>query len=112
MNRNLTKLEKWCDLNRLTINSKKTKYVLFHNLSSNHDKTVINLEIGVVSLNRVKSYDYLGVRLDETSMYNSHIHKTLQGCNERVFTLSKIRKYVSEETAVLIYKTLIMSKLN
>lgn len=72
----------------------------------------MKLEICGTMLKRAKFYDYLGVRLDETSMYNLHIQKILSGCNQRVYTLSKIRRYISEETAVLIYKTLIMSKLN
>lgn len=62
MNGNLAKLEAWCSLNKLTINSKKNKYVLFHNPSSNHGKIVLKLEICGVPFNRVKSNDYLGVR--------------------------------------------------
>lgn len=112
MNRNLCKLEEWCSANMLTINSKKTKYMLFHNSPNVYGKTELNLEICGSSLNRVNFYDYLGVRLDDTSTYSQHIQKVINGCNQRIFTLSKIRKYITEETAVLIYKTLIMSKLN
>lgn len=44
--------------------------------------------------------------------FASNINKTVSNCGNRVFTLAKIRRYISEGIATTVYKTMIMSKLN
>lgn len=62
-------------------------------------------------LEGVPRYDYLGVTLDNTLMFKNHIDKLLSGCSQRFFTVSKIRRYIPDNVAILIYKSLIMSKI-
>lgn len=112
MNRNLKKLESWCIANRLTINSKKTKFVLFDKPRSANLKANLSLLISGDRLSGVDTYDYLGIMLDSTLTFRAHIDKIIAGCNQRIFSLAKIRKYVPLHVAVLIYKAVVMSKLN
>lgn len=72
----------------------------------------MQLNINGEQIGRVDEYDYLGIKLDKDLNYKSHIQKVVSCCNERVFTLSKIRKFIPENVAILIYKSLIMSKLS
>lgn len=50
--------------------------------------------------------------MDNTLSYKYHIGKQIASCSVNVFTLSKIRRFISEPLAVLIYKCLIMAKLS
>lgn len=112
MNRNLKKLESWCITNRLTLNSKKTKFVWFDKPRCANLNSKFSLFINGDCLGRVDNYDYLGIVLDSTLTYKLHIKKILNNCNQRVFSLSKIRRYIPAQVALLIYKTVVMSKLN
>lgn len=96
----------------LSINSKKTKFVVFNNDSVGKSKFTFNLTLNDVRLCGVQTYDYLGVRLDGCLNFKAHIQKLVASCNERIFTLAKIRRFISENIAVLIFKTMIMSKLS
>lgn len=45
-------------------------------------------------------------------MIFTQAHQVLIGCNQRLLSLAKIRKYIPREVALLIYKALVMSKLS
>lgn len=71
--RNLVKLNAWCNTNMLTINSLKTKFMLFakpSNLSTYKD---VNLFIGTSKIESCTYYDYLGIRLDPQLSFGPHI---------------------------------------
>lgn len=112
MNDNLKKLEEWCTSNRLTINSKKTKYVLFEKPRAGVPEFVFNLSIRGECLGRVNKYCYLGVTLDSSLTFKPQIDRTVATCNSLLFSLSKIRRFVTSQIAIQIYKSLIMSRLN
>lgn len=56
-------------------------------------------------------YVYLGIRLDNRLSFVPHIGNLIRNCNIRLCTLSKIRKYIDVRTAILIYKAIVMLKL-
>ena len=67
MQADLSVFKSWCDRNQLTMNIKKTKYVIF-GLKSKTSKTGNHsLFINDRKLERVTSYKYLGLRIDRGS---------------------------------------------
>ena len=62
MQEDLDKYYNWCYTNRLTINSKKTKFMCFSGKAHwNNCKLTINND----SIHEVEQYKYLGVILDK-----------------------------------------------
>lgn len=110
MNRNLSKLNHWACNNKLTINASKTKYMLFGKRQSGQ-VPYPTLLIGSNELKHCDQFDYLGVRLDTCLSFKPHIQNVLANCNARLVTLCKIRRYIDCRTATLIYKSIIMSKM-
>lgn len=111
MNKTLSKLNTWTALNHLTINARKTQYMIFK--GTKRVKTFcLDLRIDNTLLDSCDSYEYLSLTLDSKLVFEQHVNKLITACNHRLFTLSKIRKYLRERSAVQIYKSLIMSRLN
>ena len=104
----LAHFKDWCDCNKLTINIKKTKYVIFGLKSQIKEIRHHVLHINDHFLDRVTSYKYLGVTLDACLTYSRHMENCLNVSSHKVFLLSKIRKYITAEAATRIYKTMIM----
>ena len=104
----LSKFKDWCDGNKLTINIKKTKYVIFGLKSQIKEIRHHNLHINNHYLDRVNSYKYLGVTLDSCLTYSRHMENCLNMSSHKVFLLSKIRKYITRDAALRIYKTMIL----
>ena len=94
----------WCILNRLYINMKKTKIMWFgaeNTIDSNHNDTIY---IAKTDIERVWSYPYLGIDLDTALSFDKHLGNVVSKCNQNLYVFKKIRRFISEDTAILIYK--------
>ena len=108
MNIDPSNFQHWCTRNKLTINIKKTKYVTFGLKSQIKKIDEHRICIGPTQIERVNSYKYLGVTLDNTLNYNCHLKNCIALASHKLFLLSKIRKYLAFDAANRIYKTMIL----
>ena len=111
--KDLNNLSEWCTRNKLTINSKKTKYCIY-GMRSNIKKskttnTVLSLNNNI--LDRVCSYKYLGFILDDHLTFNKHISELCKLVSHKLYLLAKIRRYITTEACINIFKTMILSLL-
>ena len=97
-NRELAKAEEWFNCNKLTINAKTSKYILFKHPESHVH--VSNLYIGNSSITRVgstcteKSVRFLGIWIDEQLSFSGHIDKLKSKLNSGLYALSTCNKFV------------------
>ena len=103
------KLTTWCEENKLTINVEKTKYMVIRpNKPSNEPQ----FEISQIKLSTVHHYEYLGLLLDDKLSMNDYLDVMWKKNNAKIGILSKIRRFISEKTAVRVYKTMIRPHLD
>ena len=71
INTELEKVNTWLKLNKLSLNAQKTKFMIFHR----HQKQIkdFNVCIDNTLIERVESFNYLGIMLNETLSWISHI---------------------------------------
>ena len=98
----------WCDSNSLTINISKTKTMAFG--SRQKVKRAKNMEIKLHGqvLKQVPSYKYLGFILDSTLNYNLHVGQVIRTVLHKLILLSKIKRYLKDDTALSIYKSMML----
>ena len=101
LQQDLDRVYTWCNSNKLTINCKKTKYCLFGMRSSIKKSNLqdIYLSLSNQILERVCSYKYLGLILDEHLTYNKHVKEINRLISHKLYVLSKID----------IFKTMVLS---
>ena len=63
INRELEKVNIWLKLNKLSLNTQKTKLMLFHRKQKHLDE--INVVINGIEIEHVRSFNFLGIMLDE-----------------------------------------------
>ena len=109
----LTRVTTWCNTNKLTINVKKTKHMLVSRVV-NHE-----LELGVPilhvngePLSNVESYHYLGVCLNRKLSFDETVRDTYIKANKKLYTLRRIRPYISTSVAMLVFKQFILPILD
>ena len=68
-----TKLYHWCVANKLSINSEKTSFVLFHLKNKPILRNFTCIQTEVMQINRVESVQYLGMLLDEKLFWHEHV---------------------------------------
>ena len=104
----MDKFAKWCSSNALTINTKKTKLMAFGSRSKVKKCNGTSILLNGDKIKLVPSYKYLGVTLDQTLNYNAHISSTLKVIQHKIALLSKVRRYLNNEVAIQIYKSMIL----
>ena len=100
----LDKVIAWCDSNKLTINVKKTKSMFI-----NPKKEVCNsnLQIHTENIDFVNSFEYLGIHIDHSLSMNNHVDSIYKKCTMKLSLLYKIRHFISQNTALSIFKSMI-----
>lgn len=113
INEDLGRLYKWLCDNSLSVNIKKTKFMLIKNKNCNidtdsHDNVLIN----GVKIEKVKEFKYLGVLIDEFLTFSSHANYLIKKVSKKIYFLCRIGKDLSSWTKLLIYKTIILPHFN
>ena len=105
----MKKLCDWCNLNKLTINFQKTKYTIFKpKCYQNISHLATLLEIDGNRLEEVSSYNYLGVIIDNTLVFDGFLREKCKRINLRLYQLGKLRKYITCDLANTVYKQTII----
>ena len=103
---NLDKYVNWGKENNMYLNASKTKTMLI-NYSNRY-----NLYRPILAEGRriqfVNTFNYLGVILDDQLTFTPYYNMVKRRMENKIFVLSKIRKYVDNKTALLIYKQAVL----
>ena len=103
----------WCSVNGLKINSEKTKAMLCSTRNRLHVMhNMINFKILGNEVQYVTQYNYLGLLLDNEMTLQPLIKDIKKRVNNKMFTLRKLRKYLTEAAAILVYKQTILPILD
>ena len=106
MNHELTKLNTWLEVSRLSLNIAKTELMVVgsrQRLSTfdNHDLCVV---VNNEPIKKVKSTKTLGVTLDEKVTWENHINVIAKNISSGISALKRVRGLVDQETAIKIYQ--------
>ena len=109
----LNNLNNWCNENKLTINCKKTKYCVYgmRTVVKKSKSIDMILSLNGILLERVCSYKYLGFILDDQLNFNKHMSGVVSTVSHKLYLLARIRRYITKEACVLIFKTMVLSVL-
>lgn len=114
VNKELLHLNEWLKANKLSLNTTKTKYTFFHKLSVADDipLKLPNLYINKTQINRERKMKFLGVILDETLTWKSHIDLIQSKVAKSLGILYKAKFLLNQKRLKNIYFSFIHSYLN
>ena len=98
-------LKKWLEANKLALNVEKTNFVVFHSPAKKLTEPVI-LKFGRKKITRASHVKFLGVLLDETLSWRSHLVELSKKLVRSVSIFYKLRHYVALDTLISIYYAL------
>ena len=108
MNEILKNIARWCTENKLTLNTKKTEYVIFGTKAMKRKAGQIELALGEETLREKQSYKYLGTILDATLNVGPQIAKLNSTLAGKLTSFRRMRYCMSEATSAYIYKATIL----
>ena len=116
-NTELCKISDWFRANKLTLNTSKTKYILFRKPDMNVDFEKHFLYIENDLIERIgggceeNSFKFVGVKIDEYLQWKDHLNSIKAKLASATFALSKVKRLLPEKTKLTIYNSLFRSHI-
>ena len=110
-NDELLRLSSWFNSNKLSLNIKKTNYMLFakSTVKPNHD---FELLIDNTPIVRVHETKLLGLVIDDNLNWKSHIDYVSSKIARNIGIIYRLRSFVNKSTSKTLYYSLIFSQLS
>ena len=112
INAELAKVHDWLAVNKLSLNVKKTKFMVFHTRQKNLQLHIPELKIGDKIIDRVENFDFLGLTLNENMCWKPHVNKIASKISKYVGILNRLKRYVPSHILQMIYNSIVQSNLN
>ena len=113
MQRDMDTIYLWCERNRLKLSISKSKCLLFGSKGKLSKVDYTNrLTLSDSPLDFVNSYKYLGITLDSQMGLTELLAGVKKTITCHLFKLRKLRKYITVECSLLIYKQTILPLLD
>ena len=108
LNKDLGEVQKWLKSNKLTLNVKKTKYMI---IGSHYRLRYLNGDLNVTvndqQLTRATYYRYLGIEVDEALGWQPHVHAVCKKVSACIGAIKRIRSLVPRQTLLKVYDALV-----
>ena len=100
----------WVKLNGLSLNLKKTKYMIFSR--TRNVELITPLIISNTAIERKTEVRFLGVIIDETLNWTRHVKTVLSKMSRYVGIMYKIKKFLPLRARLQIYYSFVQSHIN
>ena len=113
INTEMEEILTWLKANKLSLNVKKTKIMLFNCPKNIKDTGACpKLYIANVALEQVDHIKFLGVMLDNNLTFKKHVQYIGAKISKNIGILTKARKYLNKDTLITLYYSFIYPYLN
>ena len=108
----LVSLNNWCELQDLSINFEKTKYVIFHKVQNKVEDDLPEIKCNGQLIERVPVFKYLGVHFDSTLTFQNHFEHVLSKVSSSVGCLMHIKRFLGLQTFKILVNSFIFSHID
>ena len=111
MNKELEKIYNWLAVNKLSLNARKTKYMLFHTKGTQFSY-IPKIYINNVEIEKVENFNFLGLTINENMSWKPHMDKIANKISKYSGILSRLKHFLPPQILKTIYCSIIQSNLN
>ena len=111
INLELCKVVEWMALNKLSLNAKKTKTMLFHYRQRKVANLKPKLKINNIDIEMVKKFNFLGITIDENMTWKAHTQKVACRLAQTIGTMKRLKKFLPVHIMKMLYNSLLLPHL-
>ena len=108
INKELSFVQEWLLINKLSVNINKTKFMMFHHPQRKIEHLVPALELNSEPLERVSEFNFLGLTLDEHISWKPHVQKIANKISRTIGILRRLKNILPTPVLLTLYNTLIL----
>lgn len=106
VNQELNQVQEWLTLNQLTLNIKKSSFIIFRSRKKQLRRQ-LNIKLNNEILQQVENTKFLGIIIDQHLTWKNHIDSITKKMLKISGILCRIRFYISQSLLKLLYNSLI-----
>ena len=113
INVELGKISDWMSANKLSLNTSKSKFIIFSYRQKKMEKikTPI-LKINGSRIERKREANFLGLFINEHMNWNTHIFNITKNITKTLGVMNRLKHYLPQSVLQILYNSLILSHLN
>ena len=106
INNELGKIDDWLTSNKLCLNAKKTKFMIFHS----HQRIIAQpkLTINNTDIEQVKQFNFLGLILNSQLTWSSHIEHISKKISRVIGVMYRLKHIYPQSVLLMLYNSLIV----
>jgi hypothetical protein len=112
VNDELSLLNDWFLANKLSLNIKKTNFIVFRPRQKIFDLNKIRIFLNGQEINRVAHTKFLGLIIDEHLSWDKHIEQIESKISKNIGIISKLKHTLPGYILLMLYNTLVLPYLN
>jgi len=105
-------IRSWMNQNKLKLNDSKTEFFIATSSQNMNRLTDTTIRIGTTEISPAATIRNLGVVFDSNMTMSSHITSLCKSVNFILWNISRIRKFIDQDTCNTLMRTLVLSKLD
>lgn len=110
INQELEQINIWLRVNKLSLNAKKTKFMIFHKQKKKFK--VPSLSLNQIPLTRNDSFNFLGLKITEHLTWTEHIKHISLRISRCMGQLYSLKDFLPSKILLTLYNTTILPHLN
>ena len=110
LNLELNKINEWMSSNKLSLNTKKTKFMIFH--TAQRHVAYPSLYLNNVDIERVTQFNFLGLILNSQLTWKNHTEHISTKISKIIGVIYRLKDIYPQSVLLMIYNTLILSHMN
>ena len=110
INNELSKVNEWLKINKLSINAAKSKYTTFQKTNKNIQD--LDLKKDNLHIERVHEFNLLGLMIDSHLNWSKHTDKISNLCSMKIGILNKLKHVLPLHIIIILYNSFILPYLS
>ena len=111
INSHLSEVYDWLLVNKLSLNIKKTNYIVLHAINKNIEGMLPELSINGIITERVQSFNFLGLFFNEHVFWKPHIDIIANKLMKFSCILNKLKRFLPSYILRTLYFSMVQSRL-
>ena len=110
INKELSKIYDWLAVNKLSLNARKTKFMIFHTQGTRLN-FIPKIHINGTIIERVVDFNFLGLTINENLSWKPHVNKISNKLSKYSGILCRLKHFLPIHILRMIYCSIIQSNL-
>ena len=109
INTELAKINEWLEINKLSLNATKSKFMVFHTQQKHRAIKPPVPKINNTNIEKVEQFKFLGLTLDSNLNWKKHSDNI---CSQIIGILNRLKHILPQSIKIMLYNALLLPHIN